>query len=723
MGMMVIFSVVVLCLGMVTQQAVCERYHIVASPSDPCPGERNGEFCFTLQQFISEFYSLSVGQHLTLELEPGIHTLASRSLYITRKNLLEIIGHNATINCSRYISRSFNLQSIEQVSISGINFIDCHRIYLNTVYNATISGSKFDTHLRPLSTTGLELRTTNVAIHSCTFVGLSTGVYLYSSNSSINFCTFVGQSTGLNLYYSSSSSINSCNFVGNRRGMSIQYSTATIFNCTLRDNRISVSYGSAIYIYSSSLVITQSSFINNTALSGGGAIYIGVNYFTTIESSVTIDGCIFANNMAYQGGAIYIDISWQIYISQPLNCTIYRSVFINNNAIVRGGAINAADNVSIVDSIFGYNTAPQCAVFSLNGISTSSSLFESTIFLYNQATNSTAEEDDNMQYLGGVACVRDTSFVASNCTFSHNTAKHSGGVLHAEDSSVAISSSSFHNNSAGIDGGVLYTYLLPSTYYVLQRCSFTNNRAGDDGGAIYIGKTRSTLDIGMSLFSYNVANDRGGAIIVFGSTIGMEQTDMHGNEAASGDDIGMCTASNITGPSTYFTYFQQRTYSTPTTECLFYSRLTRIFHNPTPEDHSNVNLAQYLVLSNVSSDHNNLPMATTGTTDVYTTNPERELLMDLRNKITETSSVQYVIFAISLLFVIVLAIAIVMKFKTVCLKKKARGTECYDLDKRNTGIKYNDHNESPEILYAEPEWKDDRSDAIKVRPNAGYAKH
>ena len=723
MGMMVIFSVVVLCLSMATQQAVCERYHIVASLSDPCPGEHNGEYCFTLQQFISEFYSLSVGQHLTLELEPGIHTLASRSLSITRKNSLEIIGHNATINCSRYISRSFDFQSIEQVSISGINFIDCHRIYLNTVYNATISGSKFNTHLRPLSTTGLELRITNVAIHSCTFVGLSTGVYLYSSNSSINFCTFVGQSTGVYLY-SSSSSINSCNFVGNRRGMRIQHSDATIFNCTLRDNRISVSYGSAIYIYNSSLMITQSSFINNTASSGGGAIYMGVYLFTRIESSVTIDGCIFANNAANQGGAIYINRFWQIFVSQPLNCIIYRSIFINNNAIVRGGAISAANNVSIVDSIFGYNTAPQCAAFSLNGISTGSSLFESTIFLYNQAINSTAEEDDNVQYLGGVACVRDTSFVASNCTFSHNTAKHSGGVLHAEDSSVTISSSSFHNNSARIDGGVLYTYLLPSTY-VLQRCSFTNNRAGDDGGAIYIGKTRSTstLDIGRSLFSHNAANDRGGAIIVFGSTIGMEQTDMHSNKAASGDDIGMCTASNITGSSTYFTYFQQRTYSTPTTECLFYSRLTRIFHNPTPEDHSNINLAQYLVLSNVSSDRNNLPMATTGTTDVDTTNPERELLMDLRNKITETSSVQYVIFAISLLFVIVLVIAIVMKFKTVCLKKKERSTECYDLDKCNTGTKYKDHNESPEILYEEPVWKDDRSDAIKVRPNAGYAKH
>lgn len=119
MGMMVIFSVVVLCLGMAAQQAVCERYHIVASPSDPCPGEHNGEYCFTLQQFISESASLSVIQHLTLELEPGIHTLEFQSLYITGKNSLEVIGHNATINCSGYVYwyRLFNFQSIEQLSI------------------------------------------------------------------------------------------------------------------------------------------------------------------------------------------------------------------------------------------------------------------------------------------------------------------------------------------------------------------------------------------------------------------------------------------------------------------------------------------------------------------------------------------------------------------------------------------------------------------------------
>ena len=701
---MALFSVILLGLSIAAHQAVCERYHIVTSPDSPCPGERNGVFCFTLQQFTSIYSRAS--QSLILELEPGIHVLESR-LTITGISLIEIIGRNATIHCSPYYyAARLDFQSIEQVNISSITFVDCRRIYLYNVYNAMISASKFGTQLRPLSVTGLDIQTTNISIHSCTFIGQSTGVTLRSTNSSIN----------------------SCDFFDNNRGVYLQQSMVTIFNTTFRDNRIT-SYGSAIYMHGgTSLLVTQSSFINNTAsLSnyGGGAIYMEMNYFDRIESSLTIDRCIFANNTAYQGGALYMDISRHRYtLSRPSSCTIYRSVFINNQAISRGGAISADGNVSIVDSIFGYNTAPQCAVFANIMISSRQQLqqFESSIFLYNQATNSTAE-DDNVQYLGGVACLRDSSLAVNNCTFSHNTAKDSGGVFHAEDSNITISRSSFHNNSAEIDGGVLYTYLL-SSIFVLTECSFTNNRAGDDGGVIYIGKTRSTLDISRSSFSHNVANDRGGAIIVFGSTIGMQLTNMHNNEASSGDDIGVCTASNTSSlSSTYLAYFQQRTYSVPTTECVFYSRLTRVFNIPPPEDHSNTNLAQYLEIASQYESHNDILITTTSevsSTLITTTDPERELLEDLRNKLSETSSMQYAILTSCLLFIVILVTVIIVKFKT-CLKKKARSTEKYDLDKCHTSNEYNDNNESVEI-YEEPVWKDDRPDAIRVKPNAGYAK-
>ena len=613
---MVIFALL-LFLGITAQQAACDRHIIVPSPSSPCPGERNGVFCQTLQQFVS---ASRVGQSLMLELKPGIHVLETQFI-ITGTNSIEIIGHNATILCSTsyyYFSNYLNFRSIEHVNISGITFVDCRRIYLYNVYSATISGSRFDT-LRLSSSQGLELQTLNISIHSCTFVGQSTGLKLYLTNSSIN----------------------SCDFLGNRRGMHLQYSTVTIFNCTFRDNRIISDYGSAIYMYrSNSVSVTQSIFINNSASYsyGGGAIYMSVYILDRMESSLTIDGCIFANNRAYQGGALYMNMNRQIYISRPSSCTIYRSVFINNKAISSGGAISTHGNISIVDSIFGYNVAPQCATFGVRTRFSTQHLqlrvnFQSSVFLYNWAINAT-NEDTQPAIIGGVACIRDASLTINNCTFSHNLAKESGGVLNAENSSVTISSSSFHNNSAGTDGGVLYTYLFSSTF-VLTECSFTNNGAGDDGGAIYIGNTRSSLDIRRSSFSHNVANDRGGAVIVFGTTITqLRETNMHNNEANFGDDIGVCTGSNFNSflAILYLNNFQVQTSST---ECNFYGGLTTNFTISTPEDHSDTNLSQYLEISKNRNPYPyNNPTTTTSegsTTAVTNTDSEKELLEGLHN--------------------------------------------------------------------------------------------
>ena len=56
------------------------------------------------------------------------------------------------------------------------------------------------------------------------------------------------------------------------------------------------------------------------------------------DSTLMIDGCIFANNAGYQGGVLYIDISYQY--SNPFrcsNCTVNRSIFINNTAVISGG--------------------------------------------------------------------------------------------------------------------------------------------------------------------------------------------------------------------------------------------------------------------------------------------------------------------------------------------------------------------------------------------------
>ena len=122
------------------------------------------------------------------------------------------------------------------------------------------------------------------------------------------------------------------------------------------------------------------------------------------------------------------------------------------------------------------------------------------------------------------------------------------------------------------------------------------------------------------------------------------------------------------------------------------------------------------------------------------TDPERELLEDLRNKTDygewsmhcSMAYCEYVVLTlgVSLLFVAIFVIITTTIYKTVtvCAKKKERDTE-RDLDNRTekrteTSNGRNDRNKSIEMMCEEPAvWKDDRPDAIKMKPNTAYAKH
>ena len=104
-----------------------------------------------------------------------------------------------------------------------------------------------------------------------------------------------------------------------------------------------------------------------------------------------------------------------------------------------------------------------------------------------------------------------------------------------------------------------------------------------------------------------------------------------------------------------------------------------------------------------------------------TTDQDQEIqaLNFLRKKLIETSAIVYTILTFSLLFIVILVVVITTKLCS--LKNKKRRVSSNDLDSRNTS-ESNKYNESIEI-YEEPVWRDDQPSAIKVKPNAGYAKH
>ena len=693
------------------QYAIGTRFNIVTSHNSFCPGEQNGVACFTLQEFIS--YGIS-NRNLSLKFEPGVHVLELRnqlSLRGARRESVYIVGNNSTIVCRSpyHDDNSFDFRSLYSVNISGITFVNCSTMYVSRVSRFSILSSNFYGQTR---FTGLRIRYSNASLLSCTFTHLFTGLDTASASTvSVDSCIFNGNYRGI--YMSSSrfyNSINSSIFAGNTICIYMSFATATIFNSTFRDNSYT-SYGSAIYAqYRSLLVVSESTFINNTARSG--AVYIR-NVYSSFGAlaSIVVDRCIFLNNKAIgTGGALYVRV-YSRFGSYHSSYTISKSVFINNQAAQSGGALYVNiptygyGNISIVETVFGYNTASHCGVLDIRGTSENFDIIlQSSTFLYNKVIKTSSVSNHTIN--GGVACLRGVSVTVDNGTFSHNSASGGGGVLMIEDSNITISRSLFYNNTAGIDGGVLYTRIFSSNYSIFES-SFTYNRAGDDGGAVYIGGTGSDLQISRSTVNRNAAVDRGGAMVVFRASFGINTCNIYNNQADFGNDIVNCSQTGNLNAA-------------HATECRILSGFGRNHFFYYPEDRSNLRVSHYLeipgaVSSQITSTVT-VTVPTTKTTEIsstYTT--EDQVLKNLQSKVNESLIVLYILFATTVAFIVIVAIVIVVKF----LKHAKKGNLSCTSNNRNGSNGYND---AVDILYEEPMemMRGGGANTISMKPNVVY---
>ena len=114
----------------------------------------------------------------------------------------------------------------------------------------------------------------------------------------------------------------------------------TIFNSNSADE-----IGGAIYNKNAPTEISDSTFIENGA-DQGGALYID-------KGNLQINNISFISNVATDGGAIYLK-------GANLEVTIEDSTFTNNRATGNGGAIaSVGDNILIKNSTFAQNSAYQ----------------------------------------------------------------------------------------------------------------------------------------------------------------------------------------------------------------------------------------------------------------------------------------------------------------------------------------------------------------------------
>ena len=115
------------------------------------------------------------------------------------------------------------------------------------------------------------------------------------------------------------------------------------------------------------------------------------------------------------------------------------------------------------------------------------------------------------------------------------------------ESNITISKCTFENNIAKSNGGVLYTYFYP-TNYTISSSSFTNNQCKlvvMDRGVIFVGRASSEVKVTNSIFSYNNATGRGGAIAIAGSTLHINGASLCENTAKLGRVISACRSNVV----------------------------------------------------------------------------------------------------------------------------------------------------------------------------------
>ncbi|MDO5852239.1 MAG: hypothetical protein Q4Q23_07105, partial [Methanobacteriaceae archaeon] len=220
----------------------------------------------------------------------------------------------------------------------------------------------------------------------------------------------------------------------------------TITNTIIKNNN-NENNGGAIF-NNGYLIIMNSSFINNKAITGGGAIYN-----TNLGNLITLNSS-FINCTATTGGAI----------NNKNNLIIINSSFTSNTAGYNGIIFNGNNKeLTIINSNFTNNNAVYGGVIYNEG---------NLNITYSNFINNTAG-------YGGAIETKNSTYI-SNSTFINNTATSNGGAIRNNDNKLNILNSSFINNQANSAGGAIYnTGKLNITYSV-----FVNNNA-TEGSAIY----------------------------------------------------------------------------------------------------------------------------------------------------------------------------------------------------------------------------------------------
>ena len=343
----------------------------------------------------------------------------------------------------------------------------------------------------------------NITLKDCAFrrnvVGIKGTVLLRKGSfltidSSLFFSNEAEKSGGAIVAQKSELSIRRLTCVQNKAGLkgaclhvgrssSLKLSHSALKNNNIRQNS---GEGGAVWMKSSALFITDSTFFKNSAVRGG-AMWIQHSVFSIVN-------CRFDNNSATNGSALVVqDCPLLQDRQQNEKCTV--PVYEEKNEATGCGWVDAVGSLSRVT--FVNNTAE-----SLGGsvfISRSAVSFTACTFKKGEALNE-----------GGFIYSGDNSFVGIHrSTLENGRSKYDGGCLAFRNAHLLLESTTLQNCQSLYDGGAADFRAASSE---IVNSSILSNRVDDDGGGICL--TRSNVTATGLIVKENEARQNGGGIAV-----------------------------------------------------------------------------------------------------------------------------------------------------------------------------------------------------------------
>ena len=241
--------------------------------------------------------------------------------------------------------------------------------------------------------------------------------------------------------------------------------------------------------------IANSKFSSNNARKNGGAVLIIRKKLPAIYVHfVCINNVTFDNNMAENGGALYMN---EMYYITFINCSLSNNGHHASN-ISKGGAVAIQDvfSISIKTTKFSKNIA------NIGGALWISSRFSSSVNI----TNSSFYGNSAVK-CGGSLYAAGLKVQISLANFSENESKF-GGAQYINNTQMNISSGIYINNKA-CAGGAIYSL---QSYIYIGNIHLTKNKAFSTNINSYLSRMK-----GITVLNYNCHSEssgKGGAIFV-----------------------------------------------------------------------------------------------------------------------------------------------------------------------------------------------------------------